>query len=165
MIVFEDDAELTRSADEVEAILARARKLPYDVFFLGLRFPLETAFETRTSPADAEFRWIHSHFWETHAYVIRKHAARALLRHALPIDVQIDAYMCAQAKSQKLRYLCHNATLARQRRSIFESSVQASIWTQCAPCRLPPPLRSGIFAIVLVLIVAVLFVVACKCCK
>ena len=135
MVVFEDDAELTRSPAEIEAILQRASAHPYDVFFLGLRFPLETVFEQRTTPADDEFRWVHSHFWETHAYVIRKPAARALLKHALPIDVQIDAYMCTQAKAQNLRYMCHTATLARQRRSIFDSSVQASIWTQCAQAR------------------------------
>ena len=165
MVVFEDDAELTRSPEEIEVILERARAHPYDVFFLGLRFPLETILEQRTTPADDEFRWVHSHFWETHAYVIRKPAARALLKHALPIDVQIDAYMCAQAKSQNLRYLCHNATLARQRRSIFDSSVQASIWTQCAPCRLPPPLRSGIFAGILAVILVALLVVFILWCR
>lgn len=156
MVVFEDDAQLTRSPAEIEAVLARAKRLPYDVFFLGLRFPLETAFETRTERADDEFRWVHAHFWETHAYAIRKRAARKLLAHALPIDTQIDAYMCTQMRTQGLRFLCHNATLARQRRSILDSTIQTrAIFHQCAACRLPPALRSGVFAIVLLATLAI----------
>lgn len=166
MVVFEEDALLTRSKNEIEDIIERAESLPYDVFWLGLRFPLETIFEKRTSYVEEapEFRWVHSHFWETHAYIIRKSAARTLLRNALPLDVQIDAYMCMQMKSQNLKFMCHESTLAKQPTfGILTSSIQASVLTQCGPCRLPTPFRSVIFAFALLTVVIIALVLACTC--
>lgn len=155
LVVFEDDAVLTRPPAHV-ARLVRAAHAElaggFDVLLLGYRLTLDTLFERRTARASPSFSWLVAPRWyETHAYAITRRGARLLLAHALPVSMQIDAFMATARNALGLRFAVpRGAPVARQRRSILHSSVQArDLMAHCAFCRLPPPLRNGWAALTL----------------
>lgn len=163
-LIFEDDAKLMRSEEEIQSVIDKAEG-GYDVLLLGWRLPVDTLFQKRTSRVDDTFATLEAdRFYETHAYVITKKAAAALLKDATPIEVQIDAYMGAKRKELGLRFLLlKGGPIVNQRRSIFDSSVQSAVMDHCAVCRLPRQMRSGWFAAaflsILILLVSVLILV------
>ena len=161
-VIFEDDADLTASPEAIEAVAhAALARGDVDVLLLGYRFPLDTLLARRTSPLDDTLALLEApKFYETHAYVITARAARVLLREALPVEMQIDAYMGAQRLRHGLRFAVPRlGAMARQSRAIWDSSVQAALMEQCAICRLPPAWRSGWATLGLVVVLLVL--VAC----
>ena len=168
LVVFEDDAVLTRPAARVAQLVRDARDEvgAFDVLLLGYRLTLDTVFERRKTRASRSFDWlVASRWYETHAYCITRRGARALLAHALPVDLQIDAYMATQRNAQRLRFLVpRRGVAARQKRSIVQSSVQArDLMGHCALCRPPPALRNGWAAVGLLAVLLALVVLACWC--
>ena len=162
--IFEDDARVRRPAD-LERVLRDAGDHPeYDVLFLGWRFPLDTLFGRRRGPPDASGRFqpmLAPRFYETHAYVIRRRAAEALLRDALPIEMQIDAYMGLQRQRLGLRFLLPvGGPIVTQRRCIWDSSIQTDLMRQCALCRLPAEARSGWATLGLLVLLLILVALA-----
>ena len=100
-------------------------------------------------------------FYETHAYAITARAARALLVEALPVEMQIDAYMGAQRLRHGLRFVVpRSGPMAKQSRAIWQSTVQADVMRQCAICRLPAAWRSG-WGTLGILVLIVLLTVLC----
>ena len=165
MAIFEDDAVIKRDVD-VQALAQHAVHLGCDVLLLGWRLPIDTWFRPRLRSVDEEFKeLVAPRFYETHAYIITNKGARALLAEVRPIEMQIDAYMGMQRARLGMRFLVPaRGPIARQRRAIWNSGIQTSVMRQCAPCRLPPPMRSGWAALVLLLVLATLVGVSAVAC-
>lgn len=151
-VIFEEDAHVR----DVEAVERALREAPeYDVLLLGWRLPVDTLLHRRYERLD-DGRYsllVAPRFYETHAYAITRRAAEALLREALPVEMQIDAYMAVQRVRLGLRFVvCKDrAARVRQSRAIWQSTVQTDVMRQCAVCRLPAPVRSGWALLVLVI--------------
>lgn len=103
-LILEDDVCVPR-ADAVAAAwgAAWAAAEAWDALLLGF-FALRGTVGA-AGGALRTFAGPRCRFWGAHAYVVTRHAAAALVRDALPVEVQVDAYMLACHRTGALR-LC-----------------------------------------------------------
>lgn len=163
MIIFEDDARLVVGEEELMQTVTRTHG-EYDILLLGYRFPLDTLFQRRAKKhTHLLSEMVADRFYETHAYCITKDAASKLIQHALPVEMQVDAFLSAMRLRLGMKFMVPaSGAMATQKRSILDSTVQASIWNQCAICRLPRCMRTGwaLVALILVVILVTAFATA-----
>lgn len=99
-------------------------------------------------------------FWGLHLCFISKGAAKALLKTALPIEIQVDAYI---SHMNNLNYInLQGYPIAKQ------SAHVSSIQDLCIKCMLPQNLTTyammllGLIAIVLILVISVRLLYKCR---
>jgi GR25 family glycosyltransferase involved in LPS biosynthesis len=93
------------------------KKLGIDLLLLGSsKLPLLPS----SSP---EIFHVMDHFFGTEGYVISPEAAKRLVENALPIKVQVDAYIGSFASSKKLKIGAIKPSITGQNH-MFESTVQ-----------------------------------------
>ena len=97
-LVMEDDAILPRRllASMNEAL--QGVPTDWDILLLGCRIPRPSMVTKHTTHVDIQL------FQGTHAYLVNKAAVRKIFENgALPLSVQIDAYLSALAQAKKLK--------------------------------------------------------------
>jgi GR25 family glycosyltransferase involved in LPS biosynthesis len=118
-LVLEDDASIPRHL--VASVQKAQQDVPtgWDLLLLG-----------RTSP---RARMVTKHttylamgvFWGTHAYLISKAAVRTIFENgALPVRVQIDAFLSGLAQAKKLTIYAVLKSLVGANRQHWDSSIQ-----------------------------------------
>lgn len=101
MIVLEDDVLLEPDFDEeVEAALA---ELPADAGMLYFGNVVGDAISSALSNFSDRLWAMSGEHWGTYAYALSADAARVLLDHVFPADVQVDSMIIRIAAAQKLR--------------------------------------------------------------
>lgn len=100
-LILEDDADV--HADDLQNAVADALQtahLHWDLFLLGWvgHLPGDASGVVRPLPRSEGF-------WGSHAYLVTRKAASKLIDDALPIEVQLDAYLqlCAEKHSLTIR--------------------------------------------------------------
>lgn len=118
-IVAEDDIvfRVSNANSKIQAKWDECKKLGIDLLLLGSsKLPLLPS----SSP---EIFHVMDHFFGTEGYVISPEAAKRLVENALPIKVQVDAYIGSFASSKKLKIGAIKPSITGQNH-MFESTVQ-----------------------------------------
>lgn len=126
--IFEDDCVFPARAsdtspsfqDTLQDSVRKIRQIrEFDVLLVGYTslMCLTTDFDSRTPDV-----WqMHGRFFGTHAYVITRRGAQRLLRNALPLEVQLDAYIAFRAKLDPAFVLLgYNRSKVRQRLGVTD---------------------------------------------
>lgn len=160
-IIFEDDAVIRhnrlvryRFLSELEQVFA---KIPSAVIFLGYLStqPLEGFPWVPSSPVSRHYVEITGNsVMGTHAYAISPEAAAFLLNISLPVEVQIDAFLCNTAFLYP-----HKLHILVRRKSKFRQAFHVSdIQSLCFRCLFPYETPKYIAFIVLLVILVIMIV-------
>lgn len=118
-IIAEDDIvfRVSHASEQIESRWADSKKLGLDLLLLGSsKLPL------LPSSVPGLFHVL-DHFFGTEGYVLSAEGAKRLLATALPIKVQVDAYIGSFASSKKLKVGAVKPSISGQNH-IFVSTVQ-----------------------------------------
>jgi GR25 family glycosyltransferase involved in LPS biosynthesis len=118
-IIAEDDIvfRVSNASSKIQAKWDECKKLGIDLLLLGSsKLPLLPS-------ASPEIFHVMDHFFGTEGYVISPEAAKRLVENALPIKVQVDAYIGSFASSKKLKIGAIKPSITGQNH-MFESTVQ-----------------------------------------
>lgn len=140
-VIFEDDIvfEKTFNSDQIE--------LPpdFDMYFLGV------SWEESKSQSKLSYRKIKSQFFGTHGYIITRQCAMRLLQFALPIEIQIDAFIYMMMSRLNLIVYVSNDNICSQKQHM------SNIQTLCLLCY-PYSGNNMILYFCLVLVLSICFI-------
>lgn len=118
-LVMEDDASVPRRL--VASVNKALRGVPagWDLLLLGCTRPRPSMVTKHTTHVDVQM------FWRTHAYLISKAAVRKIFQHgALPVRIQIDAFLSGLAQAKKLTIYALSKPLVGANLKHWDSSIQ-----------------------------------------
>jgi GR25 family glycosyltransferase involved in LPS biosynthesis len=118
-LVMEDDANVPRRL--VASVNKGLRGVPagWDILLLGCTSPRPSMVTKHTTHVDVRM------FWCTHAYLISKAAVRKIFQHgALPVRVQIDAFLSGLAQAKQLTIYALPKRLVGANLQCWGSSIQ-----------------------------------------
>ena len=118
-IIVEDDIvfRIPNASDEIQKKWDDAKALGMDLLLLGSsKLPL-------LPTANSSIFKVMDHFFGTEAYVLSPEAAKRLTEKALPIQMQVDAYIGSFAASKKLKISAVRPSISGQNH-MLESTVQ-----------------------------------------
>ena len=122
-LIFEDDVMFSNNfANKYTKCMENIPK-NWDILFLDLMWN-----EKETQYNDY-FYTVRGHFFGTHAYIINKKCASALLTSAFPIEIQIDSYMSYFGSQNNLNYYT-------AKNLCYQKPHVSSIQTTCVICNL-----------------------------
>ena len=100
--------------------------------------------------SSSNFKKNSEYFFGTHFYIITNGCARELIKYALPIDIQTDAYINNINNRDKINLLSYN--LIGQKID-FKTSIQDT----CFKCFLPKSIWFYIFFILILILIIILY--------
>jgi GR25 family glycosyltransferase involved in LPS biosynthesis len=118
-LVMEDDASVPRRL--VASVTKALQGVPagWDILLLGCTRPRPSMVTKHRTHVDVRM------FWRTHAYLVSKAAVRTIFANgALPVRVQIDAFLSGLAQAKKLTIYALPKSLVGQNLQHWESSIQ-----------------------------------------
>lgn len=145
-IVLEDDLNPAHAPQFDAAVDSMLARKEWDIGLLGWCSTLPT--QRRPDGSLVVFPTT-AGFSGTHAYMLTQHAARTLMQHLFPLEIQVDYAVQAIAEAHGLRMVASTAQKIRQ------TYTGSDVFRMCVLCE--PKLVYGAFLVLVLVIVWLMF--------